>query len=468
MATAVDQIDPEHLKDWLVQQRWFASKSREVAALRLLEAAPLDTSPEPQMVLAIVEVAFGPGTHELYHLPLGLRHVDEGWDQGVICVAGDRTVYDAMVDPALARRLVAALRQEKRIEQEGGEGEEAWAFHSVSGLPPDDGLDPVRPIGVEQSNSSTVFADELILKVYRRIEPGPNPELELLRFLTDHGFDNIAQLRGWYEHTGRLVDATLGLMQEFLPGAGDGWDLVLDAFAADGGEAVLADLADLGTVTARMHSALGSDSSDPSFAPEEPSAEAVSLILARIDDDIDNVFRDMPETEATAPIAGRALEVRDQLRALAHAGSGGMVTRTHGDYHLGQCLRSSQKGWVILDFEGEPARSLPERRQKRSPLRDVAGMLRSFAYAASASELQRGVAAPEDWEERARRAFLDAYLEEIDGRLLPAGTQNTERMLAIFELEKAVYELRYELNNRPDWVRIPVAGIVRLLETEVA
>jgi predicted trehalose synthase len=121
-------------------------------------------------------------------------------------------------------------------------------------------------------------------------------------------------------------------------------------------------------------------------------------------------------------------------------------------------------GWVVLDFEGEPARPLLERRRKRSPLRDVAGMLRSFAYAASASELQRGRPAPEGWEERARESFLAGYLEAVDSGLMPPGEAPTRTMLSIFELEKAVYELRYELNNRPDWVSIPVAGIVRLLE----
>ena len=455
-------IHADALGRWIVGQRWFASKTREPAAFRVLEAAPLDSHPEPQMVLALVEVAFGAGTHELYHLPLGLRHVDEHWQESVIDTVGDRTVYDAMADPACARRLVEALGRGDRR----GPKEAEWSFHNVADLPAGEDLDPVRPIGVEQSNSSTVFADELILKVYRRIEPGPNPELELLRFLTAHGFEHIARLRGWYEHKGRLVDATLGLLQEFLPGGGDGWDLVLDAFGRDGGEAVLADMAGLGEVTAQMHTTLGSDPGDPTFAPEEVSPESISLLLATIDEDIDVIFRDLPEHEAVEPIRHRGQEVRDQLRALAHAGAGGRIIRTHGDYHLGQCLLTG-RGWVILDFEGEPARPLPERRMKRSPLRDVAGMLRSFAYAASASEIQRGLRAPADWEQRARDAFLTAYFDHIDGRLLPHGQQSTERLLQIFELEKAVYELRYELNNRPDWVRIPAAGIARLLEAPI-
>jgi trehalose synthase-fused probable maltokinase len=148
---------------------------------------------------------------------------------------------------------------------------------------------------------------------------------------------------------------------------------------------------------------------------------------------------------------------------LSHVGVGGKLIRHHGDFHLGQTLLSP-RGWMILDFEGEPARPLLERRRKRSPLRDVAGMLRSFAYAASASDVQRDAPAPEGWEQRAREAFLDGYFNTVDPTLLPAGQGATNKLLQIFELEKAVYELRYEVNNRPDWVSIPVAGIARMLE----
>jgi trehalose synthase-fused probable maltokinase len=161
---------------------------------------------------------------------------------------------------------------------------------------------------------------------------------------------------------------------------------------------------------------------------------------------------------------GRGEEVRDRLRLFTHVGASGRVIRHHGDYHLGQVLWSDGD-WVVIDFEGEPARSLPERRQKRSPLRDVAGMLRSFAYAASASEILNGVRAPDGWEERARELFLEGYFEHVDAGLVPPGREGRERMIAVFELEKAVYELRYELNNRPGWLGIPVAGVLRILES---
>jgi trehalose synthase-fused probable maltokinase len=217
-----------------------------------------------------------------------------------------------------------------------------------------------------------------------------------------------------------------------------------------------------------MHTALGSDPSDPNFAPEEPSSESLSLLTATVEEEISRIFVELPEEiEALDPIRGRGEEVRESLALLSHAGSFGRTIRHHGDFHLGQTLYADED-WVILDFEGEPARSLPERRRKRSPLRDVAGMLRSFAYAVSAVEILRGAAAPEGWEARARDEFLAGYLETVDNTLLPVGEAATERLLTVFELEKAVYELRYELNNRPDWIHIPVAGIMRMLDTAAA
>jgi maltokinase len=321
-------------------------------------------------------------------------------------------------------------------------------------------------MGAEQSNSSVVLDERLVLKAYRRLGAGPNPELEILRFLTERDFPHIAALRGWYGHSGRLIDATLGIVQDFLAGATDGWDLALADLREDPRRFIPRARA-LGEVTGRLHTALGSDGQDPAFAPEETSAEALGLLTATVDEEIERVFVDLPhDAEVLAPIAGRGQEVRDQLRLLTQVGSAGRVIRHHGDYHLGQVMHTADDDWVVLDFEGEPARTLVERRRKRSPLRDVAGMLRSFAYAATASELLHDAPAPSGWEQSVRGAYLDGYLEETDQSLLPPGRAAVERLLAVFELEKAVYELRYELDNRPDWVKIPVAGIARLLEPE--
>jgi maltokinase len=227
-------------------------------------------------------------------------------------------------------------------------------------------------------------------------------------------------------------------------------------------------VARLGEVTAELHNTLASDLGDPAFCPEDPSNESLALITATVDEEIVRLFMTMPEEdERLAPLVDRREEVRQQLHILSHVGSAGRVIRTHGDLHLGQTLLRDDD-WMILDFEGEPSRTLTERRRKQSPLRDVAGMLRSFAYAVNAAELLLGAAVPPDWEEQARKRFLDGYLDTVDAILLPAGDAAIGRLLAMFELEKAVYELRYELDNRPEWVGIPVAGIERLMNAASA
>ena len=460
LAADLEMLDEATLIEFVERQRWFASKTQDVAHARVLDSAVLRTRP-PLLATALVEVRFGRGTHELYQLLLGLRPREEGWREGLIGERDEWTVYDAVADSALAQELVSMMRAEATVAA----GEGTVAFSAVGTAEFGAELPPPRSVGVEQSNTSVVFGEELILKAYRRVEPGINPELELLRFLTARGYPNIAALHGWYEYSGPLMDATLGVLQQFVPGARDGWEIALDELGRDP-EAFLARLRRLGEVTGELHSALASDPGDPDFAAEEPSSEALAILTATVDEDIEAIFLELPAIDAVAPIAGRGEEVRERLRQISHVGHVGRVIRTHGDYHLGQVLWDGAD-WVVLDFEGEPARSLTERRGKRSPLRDVAGMLRSFAYAASASELTRGVNPPQGWEERARDEFLAGYYERVDGNLIPHGADARRKLLAVFELEKAVYELRYELNNRPDWVRIPVAGIVRLLESEL-
>jgi maltokinase len=453
-------IEEGAFQEWIVAQRWFGSKAREVAHIDVVEAISLRSEP-PELVLALVEARFGEGTHETYQVPVGVRPSDEGWGERVICETGEWTVYDALADPAAGRELLHRMRAGSSETVDDGTLRFRWAASAGAEL---GGTVEVRPVGVEQSNSSIVFGDTLILKAFRRVEPGVNPELELLRFLSERGFANIAALAGWYEFEGRFIDATLGILQEYLAGARDGWELALEEVAADA-DGFLERLRSLGEVTGELHTALGSDSTNADFAPDEPSQEALSLLVADVDEQIERIFLDLPESDAVAPLAGRGQDVREKLQALSHIGAGGRVIRTHGDYHLGQTMLSD-RGWVILDFEGEPARPLPERRLKRSPLRDVAGMLRSFSYVTAGARILRGVEVPDGWEDRARAAFLDGYFDRVESSLLPPGEAPTRQLLAVFELEKAVYELRYELNNRPDWVAIPVAGIVRLLETE--
>ena len=442
-------MDEQTVIDYVMQQRWYGAKSRTVMRARVLDSVVLRTA-EPQFALALVELGYDTGVHDIYQLLYALRD--------------GKLELDGLDEPQLARELVSAMRSGLTLH--GAEGiVEFRPVEGFAGLGRQ--LDEARPVGAEQSNTSVVFDDELILKAFRRLEAGLNPELEILRFLTEHGFPNIAQLGGWYQYAGGPVAATLGILQEFVRGGVDGWDLVLEEIGS-APDALLGRLRRLGAVTGMMHAALASDPDDPAFCPETPSVEALGLLTATVDEEIERMFVDLPEDdERLAPIVGRGEEVREQLRLLTHAGSAGQAIRTHGDYHLGQSLWADDD-WVILDFEGEPARSLAERRRKRSPLRDVAGMLRSFAYAATVASVMRGADMPDRWEEQAREQFLAGYFETVDPSILPPGQVAIERLLAVYELEKAVYELRYELDNRPEWVGIPVAGIQRLIEQAAA
>jgi trehalose synthase-fused probable maltokinase len=442
-------FDEQGVIDYVTRQRWYGAKLREVVRASVLDSVVLRTT-EPQFALALVELGYDTGAHDTYQLLYALRD-------------GEFSI-DGLEEAPFARELVSAMRSGLTLH--GADGiVEFRPIEGFAGLGRE--LITARPVGAEQSNTSLVFDEELILKVFRRLEAGINPELEILRFLTEHGFPNIAPLGGWYAYSGGPIGATLGILQQFIVGGVDGWELALDEIGSEPA-AFLARLRLLGEDTGKMHTVLASDESDPAFSPETPSVESLALLTATVDEEIESVFLDLPnDDERLAPIRGRGEEVRDQLRMLTYAGSSGKSIRTHGDYHLGQTLWAGDD-WVILDFEGEPARSLTERRRKRSPLRDVAGMLRSFAYAASAASLVRGADVPDRWEEQAREQFLEGYFETVEPGLLPAGQVAIERLLAVFELEKAVYELRYELDNRPDWVGIPVAGIVRLIEQAAA
>jgi trehalose synthase-fused probable maltokinase len=433
----------EQLRDWLREQRWFAAKDQGLIGVEVVEQAPLVDG----MTLALVQAQLAGAAHELYQL---LLNTDGGLDG-----------FDVLAKPACAHALLAEI--ESGGELQGRHGRfffrRARGDGAVASVGPDE---PVRPMGAEQSNSSVVFGERLALKVYRRLEPGINPELEMLRFLTAHGYPNIAPLHGWFEYEGEALAATLGVTQRYLAGGTDGWQLALEQIPHQPAR-FLAHLGALGEATARLHTALASDTEDPAFSPRDPSSEFLNILRATLDDQLERLFGHLPEDPGLAPLAGLEQGVRECIRIPNQGPIGGKSIRIHGDYHLGQTLHT-QAGWTLLDFEGEPARPLNGRRQKRSPLRDVAGMLRSFSYANWAVKLKLGLEPPTDFEVSARSAFLEAYLDSVDRTLLPTSQQNTLNLLATFELEKALYELQYELANRPDWVAIPVAGILRLVQ----
>ena len=419
LAERVESLSSDELLALIAGERWFASKYREPESAQVVGCHTGD-----DVVVALVEIRFPEGTHDTYALALG--------------TADDGSLVDALGEPALARRLLAlaGVRAEGRS---------------------------LRSMGVEQSNSSVVVDERHVLKLYRRLEAGPNPELEMLRVLGARGFPHAPPLEGEIEHRESPIEATLAVVAGFVLARGGGWELTLDSLEGEA-DWLPRRARRLGEVTGAMHTALAADPEDPHFAPEEPSAESVALLAASVDEEIERLFRDLPDLPALVAVAGRSGELRDLCQALAQIGPPGLLIRVHGDYHLGQVLWSASEDWVVIDFEGEPARSLPERRNRYSPLRDAAAMLRSFAYAEDAAKLLRGVDAPAGWEERCREAFLEGYREDVDPRLLPPSSAGADRLLALFELQKLVYELRYEIANRPDWVGIPVAGLVRLLE----
>jgi maltokinase len=440
------RLDTGWLSGWIREQRWFAAKSQTLTGLELVEEAAIDDS----LSLAICQVQLSSGTHELYQLALAEQ-------DGEVRVG-------SLVGTSRALSLLQAIESGREIDGMHG----CFCFRHVGDDPAPRhaaGLtaEHVRAIGAEQSNSSIVFDDHFILKLFRRLESGINPELELLRFLTTHGYPHIAPLHGWYEYEGEPLAATLGILQEFVTDGVDGWQLALEEIPRDPAS-FLARLASLGAATAQLHSVLASDASDPAFTPEEPSSESANLLSATLDDEIERMFGRLPDDPRMQEISDLAQQVQELLTTMPSFTAGGRNIRLHGDYHLGQTI-STDHGWTLLDFEGEPARSLTARRAKRSPLRDVASMLRSFSYATWAVKLQRGLEPPEGFEQQAREAFLEAYLHEVEPTLLPSGQAQIDNQLAIFELEKALYELRYELDNRPDWVAIPVAGIRRIVES---
>jgi maltokinase len=453
------RLPEAELSAFVGRQPWFRAHRREGAAARVLEATYVHTV-APLLAIALVEVATERGLNEIYQLPIGLRREGEhaGWD--AIATLDGWTAYDALGDPELVGALVDLVRDAAGIATDA----------SAIDFEPERGPDSVpaprsgalRAIGEGHSNSSVVIGEELVLKVYRLLAAGDDPEVELLRFLDEHGFENAPEMLGSYEHSGRLIDSTLGIVTRFVPAESDGWTLALASLAGDPAQ-FLERLERLGEVTGWMHVVLASDAGDPAFAPEEPSVESLALVAATLDEEIEALFAHLPDLDVLAPIAGSGEEVRERLRVLSRSTSRGRVIRHHGNFHLGDLLWTGSD-WIVLDFEGAPDLSIAERRRKRSPLRDVASMLRSFAYAAAASELTGGPAPPPGWEEQARQNFLAGYFSVAEtGGFVPGGAAGAEQLLQIFELEKAVIELRHELDVRPEWVPIPVAAIERLL-----
>jgi trehalose synthase-fused probable maltokinase len=437
------KIDDDALLPYLQEQRWYGAHSREVHGAGVVDTVPLRD--DGTLCVALVDLQFDTGTHDLYQL---------------LVRATDGEVYEATGDATFATRLVELTAERATVE--GADGR--IAFDAIRPITPPS--EPVaHAIGGEASNTVAVV-DDLLLKTYRRVRAGVNAELDMLLFFAEHGFAHVPELAGWYGYEGERVQATLGLLQRFVPGAVDGWELGRRELGETPGT-FLAQLEQLGTVVGEMHAVLASDASDPAFAPEEPTPESAGLVSARIDEEIDATFDELGDREELAPLVGRRSHAHDLVLATAPSGALGRSIRTHGDLHLGQALwhtaADSAGEWMVIDFEGEPTRGAATRRQKTAPLRDVAGMLRSLSYLGSAAR-RDGTAVSEGWEAEARGRFLDAYRASPAMAVLPSSVEAQDQQLMMFELEKAFYELRYELDHRPDWVDIPVGSIIALLD----
>jgi len=407
---------------------------------------------------------------------------------------------DAMADDRFCQAVARAVGAGETVKAAAGtiRFTPTAMFEQISGPSPGDL--PMRLPGASSSNSVALLGDRLFLKLYRRLQVGPNPEVEVGRFLTEVAqFPNASAVAGVVEYVGADEQvSTLAILQALTPNQGDAWrytleylERVLDKMKTQGPSsdppevryaAFLELMATLGRRTAELHLALATPSGDPLFEPEPITDADVAAWAQSVQEQATTTFdllaRRIDSLSEIARAGGRILLERgrellqERIGSGAWSGIGGLKTRYHADYHLGQVLMR-ENDFVIIDFEGEPARRPAERRAKASPMRDVAGMLRSFNYASFAAltrattELQENVETLEpvarEWETETSRAFLNAYRSRVKGSPLYGDWSGAIRLLDLFLIEKALYELRYELNNRPDWAPVPIRGLAALL-----
>jgi maltokinase len=437
---------------WLPERRWFGGKGRGISGLTVALDEALTTG-DPVVHDVVLSVVYADGGSDLYHVPLAWRtDVPERLEAAVITRVDGVAAYDALVDPDASAVFLDQFA--------GGGGTVGALSFGSTGAPLTTGL-AGHMLTAEQSNTSVVYGDDYILKLFRRLATGVNPDVEINVGLATVNSTNVPRPLGWFDAhiDGELV--TIGFLQEFLRTAADGWTLATtsvrdlyaegDLHADEVGGDFAGEAQRLGAMTGALHAELREV-----FGTETRGSETIHLVADRMQARLDDAVAAVPELAAAAP---RIAELYARLRREA---LGLLVQRIHGDYHLGQVLRSPT-GWVALDFEGEPARPLAERREMDTPLRDVAGMLRSFDYAAR-SLLQEWQGQPhlsyraEEWSTRNRDAFCDGYAEAT-GR----DPRKDDLVLRAFEIDKAVYEVLYEARNRPTWLVIPMSSIERLV-----
>jgi maltose alpha-D-glucosyltransferase/alpha-amylase len=491
------RFEREALEPFLSQQRWFAGKARTISHARLADW-PEDTA--DAVMLTLVDVSYEDGGSDRYFMPLALVNAARQTDDGPIerrhVMAKLEGVHsgllvDALADDDACRALIALMLSGRPVELRRGRTRPA-VCDSAAEAPRHD---PLTRNAREQSNSCVIFGERYVLKLLRRLEAGPNPELEISRFLSASRFTHTPPLIAALEYDAGGGDPTsLALVQGFVANDGTAWDHAVDDARtfllndAPGGLSTdgigwLGPAAILGRRTAEMHAALASGERSAAFSPEPFTDRDADALAARMAADaVRTLTRLEAQLEAVPasvkPQVKTLLESKETLanriRRVATATGGSIRTRVHGDFHLGQVL-AADGDFIIIDFEGEPTRTLAERRAKQSPLKDVAGMLRSFGYAANITWLSIAETRPDSsaqlaerarqWEESVARAFLSAYRETIaDIRVVPAADDEFDRLLDAFILEKVLYELDYELASRPHWIRIPLLSLLRILD----
>ncbi len=479
----------ETLPDWLESRRWFADKGRGIRGVAI-EDALVERVGFDWVALSVARVTFGDGSTAHYLLPLALTE-----SPGAADVIADATgaISGAIVDATEKSWFGGWLLDQFVPTAALARGAWAFAAHPAAGAALAAARNsPTTAVRAEQSNSSLRFGDILIVKLFRRLQPGVNPDEEVLRALADVKFERVPRYAGsvsWRSGDGATY--AVALAQGFVPNIGDGWTWMLQRLAGvatgaiDPGVDGFAAERILGRATGELHGALGTIP-DPEFAPETTDGAAIDADAQRTRAAIEVTIRLLQERQRHLPdyLVSRLPEAIAGLRALAEDVQGYRAElntrriRVHGDFHLGQTLRTPDWDWVIIDFEGEPARSLEERRQPTSVLKDVAGMLRSFAYARGAAEravdtaLDRAARSRlEAWEAGARHAFLDGYRQALGVtpiRFVPEDDEAFARALAAWELDKALYEVAYEARNRPDWLELPLRSLLPDLVDQAA
>jgi maltose alpha-D-glucosyltransferase/alpha-amylase len=499
------------LPSYLTGCRWFGAKARTIRELRIIDEPLISPHPGgPRHVL--IEVNYTEGAAEIYTLPLQVardenaHRISREDQHAVVATFADRNaiLHDATFDPDYRGEIYRIIHDQRRLRARRGEivGSATIEFTAAPDLSGNSSV-----LRAEQSNSSILFGDKYFLKIYRKLEEGINPDVEITRFLTERAkFPNVPAFGGTLEYRSGKNTVVLALIQSAIANEGDAWTFTLDAVGSYY-ERVLSRKADLdgagsaqltqeliggiypekarllGQRTGELHRALASESDDPGFAPEPfnamaqrsvvqsmraSSRRAFELLRKKVDD-LPDAFR----TEAEEVLAAEK-QILAQERRLLEQRSAAHKIRIHGDFHLGQVLHTG-RDFIFLDFEGEPARPLGERKLKRSALRDVAGMMRSFQYAAY-SALWQPAMRPEDvpflerwadvWYREMSSTFLQSYLAATsDAPFIPRNEADLRIALEAYLLDKAVYEIGYELNHRPDWVVIPIRGIKHILKS---